>query len=168
MNEDHPFGLPVVMKPSGRPVRVAVMDEGRRGIAAMLQPFDDRVEVVQHRPGQRVPQDVDVVLYHSHGLPEPARLVAALESALNEVEQEWPGAAAGLTRRESDVVELIGRGLTNQQIALECHVTINSVKTYIRTAYRKMGVTSRTQALLWSLHHGFHPDLDEETSAQAG
>ena len=29
-----------------------------------------------------------------------------------------------------------------------------SVKTYIRTAYRKMGVQRRTQAMLWALEHG--------------
>jgi DNA-binding CsgD family transcriptional regulator len=32
------------------------------------------------------------------------------------------------------------------------------VKSYIRTSYRKMGVTSRTNAVLWGLEHGFSPD----------
>ena len=161
------------MKPnSHRPVRVAVLNEGPRtssGIAAMLAPYEDRVRVVDHRPGTPVPQDVDVLLYHSHGLPQPAQIVAALESALSRVETDWPGAEQGLTQRESDVIRLIGRGLTNQEIATECHVTINSVKTYIRTAYRKMGVSSRTQAVLWSLRNGFQLDLEPTgTSGGAG
>ena len=33
-----------------------------------------------------------------------------------------------------------------------------SVKTYIRTAYRKMQVESRSQAVLWGVDHGFTPD----------
>ena len=36
--------------------------------------------------------------------------------------------------------------------------TVNTVKTYIRTAYRKIGVHSRTRAVLWGVDHGFRPD----------
>ena len=32
------------------------------------------------------------------------------------------------------------------------------MKSYIRTAYRKMGVSSRSQAVLWGVDHGFRPD----------
>ena len=32
------------------------------------------------------------------------------------------------------------------------------MKSYIRTIYRKIEVTSRTQAVLWGVHHGFTPD----------
>jgi DNA-binding CsgD family transcriptional regulator len=34
----------------------------------------------------------------------------------------------------------------------------NTVKSYIRTIYRKIGVASRTQAVLWGVAHGFSPD----------
>ncbi len=33
-------------------------------------------------------------------------------------------------------------------------ISINSVKTYIRSAYRKIGVTSRSQAVAWGLRNG--------------
>jgi NarL family two-component system response regulator LiaR len=36
-------------------------------------------------------------------------------------------------------------------------LSINSVKTFIRSAYRKIGVQSRTQAVLWGTEHGFVP-----------
>ena len=36
-------------------------------------------------------------------------------------------------------------------------MSINTVKTYIRTAYRKIGVERRTQALLWATGNGFLP-----------
>ena len=32
------------------------------------------------------------------------------------------------------------------------------MKTYIRTAYRKIGVTRRAQAVAWGMRHGFEPD----------
>lgn len=70
----------------------------------------------------------------------------------------WPGAEHGLTPREAEVVALIARGLSNRDIADRCYLSINSVKTYIRTAYRKMGVKTRPQAVLWLLRNGFDPE----------
>ncbi len=60
----------------------------------------------------------------------------------------------GLTQREQDVIILITAGLSNQQIAVQAYLTINSVKSYIRFAYHKIGVTSRSQAVLWGVAHG--------------
>ncbi|GAA1241388.1 response regulator transcription factor [Janibacter melonis] len=68
---------------------------------------------------------------------------------------EWPGRAEGLTPRQSEVVALITEGLSNQEIARACYLSINSVKSYIRAAYATMGVTSRSQAVLWGVDHGF-------------
>ncbi|WP_341927313.1 response regulator transcription factor [Nocardioides psychrotolerans] len=70
----------------------------------------------------------------------------------------WPGLEHNLSAREAEVVALITQGLSNQEIADRCYLSINSVKTYIRTAYRKMEVSSRSQAVLWGLAHGFEPD----------
>ena len=69
-----------------------------------------------------------------------------------------PSRSHGLTERELDVLELITQGHTNDEIAKRLFLSINSVKSYIRTSYRKMGVTSRTNAVLWGLEHGFVPD----------
>jgi len=70
----------------------------------------------------------------------------------------WPGRTHGLTQREAEVLALITQGLTNQEIADRAYISINSVKTYIRTAYRKIGVTRRSQAVSWGMRHGFTPD----------
>lgn len=59
-----------------------------------------------------------------------------------------------LSPREADVISGICRGLSNAEIAEELFLSVNSVKTYIRTAYRKMGVGSRSQAVLWGFRHG--------------
>ena len=55
---------------------------------------------------------------------------------------------------------LIANGLTNQDIAERAFVSLNTVKTYIRSAYRKIGVERRTQAVLWALENGFVPDKE--------
>jgi DNA-binding NarL/FixJ family response regulator len=59
-----------------------------------------------------------------------------------------------LTPRESDVVALIAAGVPNTEIASRLDLSMNTVKSHIRTAYRAMGVTSRTQAVLWAVEHG--------------
>ena len=69
----------------------------------------------------------------------------------------WPGKEHSLSARESEVIALIAQGLSNQEIADRAYLSINSVKTYIRSAYRKIGVERRTQAVLWATQHGFVP-----------
>ena len=76
-----------------------------------------------------------------------------------EARSDWPGQEHGLTAREAEIVALITQGLSNQEIADRSYLSINSVKTYIRTAYRKMGVDRRSQAVLWGIKHGFEPDV---------
>lgn len=78
----------------------------------------------------------------------------------------WPGRDHGLTAREAEIVALITQGLSNLDIADRTFLSINSVKSYIRSSYRKMEVTSRTQAVLWGLEHGFAPDRVRVRSAQ--
>lgn len=71
------------------------------------------------------------------------------------------GHDVGLTPREVAVLTLITQGLSNQEIAERSYLSINSVKTYIRSAYRRIGVTSRSQAVVWCLQHGFAADPEE-------
>ncbi|MBH0099327.1 response regulator transcription factor [Salinibacterium sp. NSLL150] len=109
--------------------------------------------------------------YVSKGLPA-SKLVAALEAIHVGSERvhlggpntptvqagDWPGREEGLTEREAEVLALITQGLSNLEIAERTHLSINSIKTYIRSCYRAIGVTSRTTAVLWGIEHGFRPD----------
>ncbi len=65
-----------------------------------------------------------------------------------------PRLPAGLTHRELTVIALIGAGLSNKQIAEQMYISGNTIKTYIRTAYRKLGIRSRIHAALWAMEHG--------------
>jgi len=67
----------------------------------------------------------------------------------------WPGQDFGLSPRESEILGFIAHGFTNEEIAARAYLSINTIKTYVRTAYRKMGVTSRSQAVGWALRNGF-------------
>ena len=103
----------------------------------------------------------------------PARdLVSALESvhagdvvvsappprARSAVGLDWPGRGEGLTDREAEILALITQGKSNAEVAALTYLSPNTVKSYIRSTYRKINVTSRTQAVLWGVNHGFTPD----------
>ncbi len=79
---------------------------------------------------------------------------------------DWPGREEGLTARESEVLSLITQGYSNNDIVDTTMLSINSIKSYIRSAYRKIGVTSRPRAILWGIDHGFQPDRSRLTGDQ--
>jgi DNA-binding NarL/FixJ family response regulator len=62
-----------------------------------------------------------------------------------------------LTPREAEILSLVTQGLTNHEIGAQLYLSINSVKTYIRAAYRKIEVTRRAQAVAWGMEHGLAP-----------
>lgn len=70
---------------------------------------------------------------------------------------DWPGRSAGLTMREAEMVSLIAQGYSNAEIAAQAHLSPNSVKSYIRSAYRKIGVSRRSQAVAWGIDNGMTP-----------
>jgi DNA-binding NarL/FixJ family response regulator len=90
-------------------------------------------------------------------------LVQAIEDAVagrSVSEQDRLGKDVGLTPREVEVLALITQGMSNQEIAERLYLSINSVKTYIRSAYAKIEVTSRSRAVAWCLQNGFPPADD--------
>lgn len=89
------------------------------------------------------------------------------EAGWPAIGRDWPGRGQGLTCREAEVVGLISQGLSNQEIATRLYLSINSVKSYIRTAYRKMQVERRSQALLWALDHGLDGRVHVEVHGAA-
>ena len=72
----------------------------------------------------------------------------------------WPGRGEGLTDREAEILALITQGKSNAEVAALTFLSPNTVKSYIRTIYRKINVESRTQAVLWGVRNGFTPDHD--------
>lgn len=82
-----------------------------------------------------------------HTPAEPVEPVAPIRT---------PQAPAGsrLTPRELEILTLITGGLTNGEIGEELGLSINSIKTYIRQAYRKIDVERRTQAVAWGMANG--------------
>jgi DNA-binding CsgD family transcriptional regulator len=76
------------------------------------------------------------------------------------VSGDWPGREEGLTQREAEILALITQGLSNADIGDRTRLSPNSIKTHIRSCYRRIGATSRSQAILWGIGHGFYPDRE--------
>jgi DNA-binding NarL/FixJ family response regulator len=66
----------------------------------------------------------------------------------------WPGARHGLTNRESEVLSLIVTGLSNRGIASRLVVSDETVKSHLRSIYRKLGVGDRAGAVATALREG--------------
>ena len=61
--------------------------------------------------------------------------------------------ARALTPRETDVLALLARGLSNRQMATELGVSLRTVEGHVSAMLAKLGATSRTEAVLSALAH---------------
>ncbi|AEG42876.1 LuxR C-terminal-related transcriptional regulator [Isoptericola variabilis] len=59
-----------------------------------------------------------------------------------------------LTRREQVVLSNLSEDVTLEQIASKLFVTRNTVKSQVRSVYRKLGVSSRAEAVAWARRAG--------------
>lgn len=65
-----------------------------------------------------------------------------------------PASEPGLTDREMGVLRLIAAGRSNQAIATDLAISIETVKEHVQSVLRKTALVDRTQAALWALRHG--------------
>jgi NarL family two-component system response regulator LiaR len=100
------------------------------------------------------PQELARAVRAAHAgeaLLDPA-VAARLVEAIAQEPGEQP--AERLTPRERQVLELIGRGLSNKRIARELGVAEKTVKTHVGHVLAKLGVSDRTQAALYAVRTG--------------
>lgn len=78
----------------------------------------------------------------------------ALSAARLQRGEFWPGAALGLSQRESEVLGLMVHGHSNRAIAARLTLGEETIKTHVRSIYRKLGVGDRAQAVAFALREG--------------
>jgi DNA-binding NarL/FixJ family response regulator len=173
------LGLRAMLEPHADRVDLVEASHVAAGIATadvvLVEPFDMQGELRSTHQWSRF--QAPVVLYswlEAHQLAEMttapgvvghvnkstpvAELVTTLESFVaaepRQPRHDRPAIGLGgpsLSGREREVLDLVSQGLSNQEIAETLYVSINTVKTYIRTAYAKIGVATRSQAVAWAL-----------------
>ncbi|MFE7227051.1 DNA-binding response regulator [Nocardioides sp. NPDC057577] len=92
---------------------------------------------------------------HAAELVQSIELTAA-GKLIREPQRELQGTAGELTAREIEVLGLIAQGLSNQDIAENLAMSGNTLKSHIRRAYKKIEVTTRSQAVSWAIAHGLN------------
>jgi two-component system, NarL family, response regulator DevR len=83
-----------------------------------------------------------------------ARNAHEIISRLARAESCDPAERFGLTPREREVLDLVGNGLANRQIADSLFITERSVKNHVRNIFLKLGVANRTAVALLERSHG--------------
>ena len=77
-----------------------------------------------------------------------------------------PGAPHPLTDRELAVVQLLARGLSNDDIASAAMISRATVKTHVSNVLTKLGLTSRIQIVVWAYEHGWTPSATQHAPPQ--
>jgi predicted ATPase/DNA-binding CsgD family transcriptional regulator len=80
---------------------------------------------------------------------EQAVASALREPELRDVDVDAADPAVGLTRRESQVAELVGRGLSNKEIAATLVISQRTAEGHVQRILTKFGFTSRSQVATW-------------------
>jgi DNA-binding NarL/FixJ family response regulator len=113
---------------------------------------------------------------------EPSDLVAVLERVSGgervvagrmpgnpvRVLSDWPGRDQGLTARESEILALVIQGLRNEDIADALFLGINTVKTHLKSLYRKLGARNRADVVAIALSHDAFANRTTRPRTRAG
>jgi DNA-binding CsgD family transcriptional regulator/N-acetylneuraminic acid mutarotase len=65
-----------------------------------------------------------------------------------------PNDTSQISEREREILRLVATGATNQQIAHQLNISINTVKVHLRNIFGKIGVASRTEATVFAVRNG--------------
>lgn len=65
------------------------------------------------------------------------------------------GLTEPLTKKEMDVLRLAALGITNKEIAEELHLKVQTVRSRLKKIFKKLDVSSRTEAVMYALKKGW-------------
>lgn len=209
-----------------RPVTVVLVNDYEiilRGLSAMLEPYRDRVRVVDTQAGGTPNEVADVALFDTfagrrHAIARANAMVTdglvrhvvlftwdastdflrnaeeigvsgvvlksqTADGLVNALERVARGERVGLSlarrgrdaapteelsAREQEVLALIALGLSNAEIGRELYLSVDTIKTYVRRLYGKLGVKNRTQAALHAVARQVPPSPQRQQLADEG
>jgi DNA-binding NarL/FixJ family response regulator len=74
-----------------------------------------------------------------------------LPDVLTETQEDYDG----LTERELGILELVGKGLSNKQIGKNLYISDRTVQAHLSNIFSKLGVNSRTEAVMYAVRKGW-------------
>jgi NarL family two-component system response regulator LiaR len=108
--------------------------------------------LLKDSPPEMVLQAIHDV-YRGESSLHPA-IARKLIRELNQPPANLPPTEAPLTRREMEVLRLVARGLSNQEIATELVISEGTVRIHVSNILGKLHLANRTQATLYALQEG--------------
>jgi len=100
-------------------------------------------------------QAITVAMSGSGNVLSPRAVRNMFEVQSTSPAREEPGHSdAGLTKRESDVLQLLAKGSSNREISRQLFLSEKTVKAHLAAVFRKLGVTNRTQAAMVAVTKG--------------
>jgi DNA-binding NarL/FixJ family response regulator len=140
--EDPPFAVAVFTDADDLRLMLQALRIGVRGYLLKSSTPSELAEMLV-RLG-----DGEVVV--DHRLATEATLMAARTIDLGD----WPGAHLGLTRREAELLTLLGEGVAPRAAAEKMSLSTETVRTHTRNLYRKLQVSDRASAVAVAWREG--------------
>ncbi|WP_151671540.1 response regulator [Nitrincola schmidtii] len=139
----HP-SIPVIVVSGSEEIHVMkrAMDYGASGFIPKSSPLETIADAISH------------VLQGEEWLPED---ISDSMDELPEEDYNFAAAIASLTPQQFRVLTMLTEGLLNKQIAYELNVSEATIKAHVTAILRKLGVHSRTQAVIAAQRLGVEP-----------
>jgi len=96
----------------------------------------------------------DIYIEKSAGSSELAAALRGLLMADAEGEEPVAASSSKLSKRQTQLIAMLDKGMSNRDIATELEISEHTVKVHLWRLFRRLGVKSRTQALHHARSHG--------------
>jgi len=109
--------------------------------------------LTKHSGGKAIREAIETVM-QGNSVLEPAVQARVLEAIARGQPAHKTSLPDGLTPREGEVLILIAKGLTNQEVASKLFISEGTVKTHINNLFGKIGARDRAQAVAYAFRRG--------------
>ena len=92
--------------------------------------------------------------FTTEGLMIPQQMMGKLLQGLRKMGEPNAPTQAMLTKTEVKVLDMLGSGLSNKELAIELNCSVKTIKNHLNSAFHKLGVTSRTEAFVKAIKLG--------------
>jgi HD-GYP domain-containing protein (c-di-GMP phosphodiesterase class II) len=136
-----------------RGTRGTGLDQASRILAA-ADCYGAMREARPYRPALDAPAaEAELMQEVEEGLLDPEAVGAVLAAAGHRVPQRPRELPSSLTERELEILLVLVRGKSNQEIADDFRISVKTVGNHVQHVYEKAGVRSRAAATLWAFEH---------------
>jgi DNA-binding NarL/FixJ family response regulator len=128
----------------GRPAR----------LLAAADAFHAMTQVRAHRPARSPDEAAEILATEARaGRLDVDAMRAVVEAAGRKADRMPRAQTGGLTERQVEVLRLLARGFTNQQIGERLVITRRTAEHHVQDVYARIGVSSRAAAALYTMEH---------------